>query len=40
MASNENPGGVLHRRTVFMQVMRRKTLESGFFTTAEIAEET
>ena len=40
MATNENLGGVLHRRTVFMQVMRRKTLETGFFTTAEIAEET
>ncbi len=40
MVSSDNTGGVLHRRTVFMQVMRRKTLESGFFTTAEIAEET
>ncbi|MDO5846791.1 MAG: sugar-specific transcriptional regulator TrmB [Methanocorpusculum sp.] len=32
-------GGVLRRRTIFLQTMRKKTFESGYFTTAEIAEE-
>ncbi|HJJ33327.1 MAG TPA: sugar-specific transcriptional regulator TrmB [Methanocorpusculum sp.] len=32
-------GGVLRRRTLFLQTMRKKTFESGYFTTAEIAEE-
>jgi len=40
MVSKENTGGVLHRRTIFMQVMRRKTLESGSFTTTDIADAT
>jgi len=38
MVSKDNAGGVLHRRTVFIQAMRRKTLESGSFTTTDIAE--
>lgn len=40
MASKENHGGVLHRRSVFIQAMRRQTFEVGYFTTAAIAEET
>lgn len=39
MVSKEKRGGVLHRRSVFIQAMRRKTFESGYFTTADIAEE-
>ncbi len=39
MVSKEKHGGVLHRRSVFIQAMRRKTFESGYFTTADIAEE-
>lgn len=34
----ETAGGVLHRRTLFLQAMRQKTFESGYFTTADIAE--
>lgn len=34
----EQTGGVLHRRTLFLQAMRQKTFESGYFTTADIAE--
>ena len=39
MVSKEKHSGVLHRRTLFIQAMRRKTFESGYFTTADIAEE-
>ena len=31
--------GVLHRRTLFLQTMRKKTFESGSFTVGDIAEE-
>ena len=40
MVSKEKRSGVLHRRTLFIQAMRQKTFESGYFTTADIAEET
>jgi len=33
----EPAGGVLHRRTLFLQAMRQKTFEFGYFTTADIA---
>ena len=39
MVSKEKRSGVLHRRTLFIQAMRRKTFEAGYFTTADIAEE-
>ena len=39
MFSKEKRSGVLHRRTLFIQAMRRKTFEAGYFTTADIAEE-
>ncbi len=39
MVSKEKRGGVLHRRSVFIQAMRRRTFEAGYFTTADIAEE-
>ncbi|MDO5845520.1 MAG: sugar-specific transcriptional regulator TrmB, partial [Methanocorpusculum sp.] len=37
MASKEKSGGVLHRRSIFMQAMRRRTFEAGYFTTVDIA---
>lgn len=37
MVSKEKSGGVLHRRSVFMQAMRRRTFEAGYFTTVDIA---
>ncbi|HJJ54785.1 MAG TPA: sugar-specific transcriptional regulator TrmB [Methanocorpusculum sp.] len=36
--TEEPAGGVLHRRTLFLQVMRQKTFAAGYFTTADIAE--
>lgn len=35
--SNEKTGGILHRRTMFLQIMRQKTFESGYFTVTDIA---
>ncbi|HJJ35583.1 MAG TPA: sugar-specific transcriptional regulator TrmB [Methanocorpusculum sp.] len=36
--TEEPAGGVLHRRTLFLQAMRQKTFAAGYFTTADIAE--
>ncbi|HJJ30889.1 MAG TPA: sugar-specific transcriptional regulator TrmB [Methanocorpusculum sp.] len=35
----ESASGVLRRRTLFLQTMRKKTFEAGYFTTSDIAEE-
>ncbi len=37
MASKEKNGGVLKRRSVFLQAMRRRTFEAGYFTIVDIA---
>ncbi len=37
--TEENAGGVLHRRTLFLQAMRQKTFENGYFTTTDLAEK-
>lgn len=37
--NTDSASGVLRRRTLFLQTMRRKTFDTGYFTTADIAEE-
>ena len=37
--STDSTSGMLRRRTLFLQTMRKKTFDTGYFTTSDIAEE-